>query len=1493
MIKKPKHQVHTPILKFLCAFTCFTVINSGVQANPSGESVVAGNATFDRTGNSLQITTGNRTIINWQQFSIASGEQTKFIQPSASSAALNRVVGGNLSAIYGSLQSNGQIYLINPNGVLIGPNGTVNTAGFLASTLNTTNAEFLKGDDLKFVGDSSATVANRGTINAVGGDVFLIGRQVENSGAIAAPKGTIGLAAGQEVLLKQKGDERIFVKPALSGSGNGTGIANSGRVDAIQAELKASGNIYALAINNTGTIRATGAVQRGGRVLLVGNGGKINNSGRILAKSANGSGGTVKVDAGVGGELVTSGLVDASAVAPGKTGGLVQLLGDNVGLIDFAKIDVSGDAGGGTALIGGDLHGSNPLVRDALQVFMGSNATVEAGAITRGNGGSVVLWSNNATRYYGTIHAQGGLSGGNGGNVEVSSKGNLAFQGRVDLAAPKGNAGSLLLDPYDITITTDNPAPNDNAVVPQLSGADGVIFTDGTGGGTENFTIGKLALEAITGSVVLQAQHDIFVEADLNLINLTSNQSTPHRFVLQAGNNITVDQSITTGGGDIYLEANTPWWSGGSEHTPTPSDGNGLLTINAPISTSKGGYIQLTAAAFEINSTVNSGNNRSVRISTAENDPSSVQPIYIGTATGAGVALSGSAIDMLLSTYQVWVGRAWTSGSDGMGGAFGHGDVENIASELIINLPTVLHTRSAVLFYSQGDITLSKPLTTIGATSFNGALVFSGSTASINNTSGGITIGSNDPAFTGIGLGDTPVTDGINISAAQLQNIKASTLTLYAGGNNSNIVVDNITATNSANIGSVFLQTGAASGDTGTVSFLNHASLFKTLSIQSAGGVTIGAALRTITGGLTINADRFGAGIGKFSNTADITLGVNQSVVIEAASLSIGGKISSITGSLGTVTLQPSTTTQTIQVGGTTAASTDFSIFKSDLDNASNNGAVAFTSLLIGRLNGLNEINFETDTPVAYYKPVTIRGSILNGSIGTATARVGVPVTLLNTNPMTLNASIYTNGTKITVQGPAKLGGDIAFDTSSSGSGDMILFNSPLNNTTGSANSLTLQSGTGGNIKFVGAVGTTTALGSLNVEGKNLTFTTTSVANDLSVTAHGTLLQNGIFTVGTAGTPGSSSFVTTTSNYALTLSKTNHLYGPVYLATAGNGSVTLVNYNATTFAPTTSINGNLTVTSIGAINQTGGMTIGGLATFKCVNYDLDLEGSTNNFGSVSVTGKNVTLVEQSATQLAASSVTGALDLSSGGAISQNSGTILNVTGNATFRTASSINLPTAKNHLVGVLSFPGLGGANSGDVTVFNNTSTKLAGNTINGNLTLTATGNITQNDVLNVTGTFAARASGLITLSNTNNSFTTLGNIVHGNTLTLIDGNGGLTLAGAISGSVTTDVTVITSGGDLVINMAGGAGANAVTGRHINLATDSIFKNLSSSKLNTLQANGAYGWWHIYFNSLNDTTPYLGGLVAAHNVPNTPFTIPLTQPNPPVNVNAFLYANP
>ena len=137
----------------------------------------------------------------------------------------------------------------------------------------------------------------------------------------------------------------------------------------------------------------------------------------------------------------------------GLTGGTVQVLGEKVGLFNMASIDVSGDLGGGTVLIGGDFQGKNPDIMNASRTYVGSDATITADALTNGDGGKVIVWADEWTKYYGNISARGGSESGDGGFVEVSGKDTLVFQGMADTFAPNGAVGTILLDPATLTIT--------------------------------------------------------------------------------------------------------------------------------------------------------------------------------------------------------------------------------------------------------------------------------------------------------------------------------------------------------------------------------------------------------------------------------------------------------------------------------------------------------------------------------------------------------------------------------------------------------------------------------------------------------------------------------------------------------------------------------------------------------------------------------------------------------------------------------------------------------------------------------------------------------------------------------------------------------------------------------------------------------------------------------------------------------------------------------
>ena len=183
-------------------------------ANPLGPVVANGQAAFATQGNLLSVTNTPGAIINWQQFSIGASETTRFLQQTAASAVLNRVVGGDPSTILGALQSNGRVLLINPNGIVFGAGAQINLPGLIASTLRLSNEDFLAGR-MHFTGDPAlaAAVVNQGRISASpGGRIYLIGSAVDNQGVITAPNGEIVLAAGKSVRVTESATRGVQVE---------------------------------------------------------------------------------------------------------------------------------------------------------------------------------------------------------------------------------------------------------------------------------------------------------------------------------------------------------------------------------------------------------------------------------------------------------------------------------------------------------------------------------------------------------------------------------------------------------------------------------------------------------------------------------------------------------------------------------------------------------------------------------------------------------------------------------------------------------------------------------------------------------------------------------------------------------------------------------------------------------------------------------------------------------------------------------------------------------------------------------------------------------------------------------------------------------------------------------------------------------------------------------------------------------------------------------
>ncbi|MBX3660833.1 MAG: filamentous hemagglutinin N-terminal domain-containing protein [Burkholderiales bacterium] len=614
----------------LAVAACF---GGAALANPTNPTVVHGTATFQQAGNILNITNSPSAIINWGSFSISAGELTRFIQQSASSAVLNRVIGQDPSAILGALQSNGRVFLLNPNGIVFGAGAQIDVAGLVASTLNLSNEDFLN-NRLRFTdGAGAGSVINQGQIT--GGSVYLVGKAVTNDGLITSPNGEVILAAGNSVELVNPGTPNLRVEvtaPDNEAKNLGTISAEAGRI-----------GIYAGLIGNSGTINASSAMVEGGRILLkAAKNVNVAAAGKITASGT--GGGVIDIQAG------DTTLVEGEIAATGSsgTGGTVHVLGDKVGLIGHARIDASGETGGGTVLVGGDYQGANPGIDNAFRSHVGKDVKIHADAITEGDGGKVIVWADDITRFYGNISARGGAQGGDGGFAEVSGKRMLDFQGAANLGAARGATGTLLLDPENIDI--DATSGLLSGLLETLLGTLGagtltdgeLLFTEAPGA---TIAIHPSVLNASTANIVLQANDTINVNDPVFLAN------NGVGITLEAGGYLNVNGSITTRSGAITLVSGAG--------SPTPQN-EGSLNINAGLDSTGAGAnpggadIRLTANLSDvggnsvyINAPVNAGSAGNVIINDSN---ANIEQTVLGAITAHGLAANATNGNVILNT---------------------------------------------------------------------------------------------------------------------------------------------------------------------------------------------------------------------------------------------------------------------------------------------------------------------------------------------------------------------------------------------------------------------------------------------------------------------------------------------------------------------------------------------------------------------------------------------------------------------------------------------------------------------------------------------------------------------------------------------------------------------------------------------------------------------------------------------------------------------------
>nr|MDJ0679066.1 glycosyltransferase [Xenococcaceae cyanobacterium MO_167.B52] len=468
-------------------------------------------STFNIDGGTLS-GDGKNLFHSFREFGLDAGQIANFLSNPNIQNILGRINGGNASIINGLIQvsgGNSNLFLMNPSGIIFGNNASLNVPGDFTAT-TATGIGFGSGwfnavgandylnlvgnpNSLNFANSESGVIINAGDLKVTDdSNISLTGGTVINTGTIETEGGNITIAAvpnTNRVRISQQG-QLLSIEVAVPQDANGQPLA-----------------IRAMDLPNL--LRGLPVDIDTGLAVAENDNVTVANSNTVIPNEP--------------GTTIVSGKVDVSDIQSGGIGGEAQLLGDKVGLIG-ANVDASGDAGGGTVLAGGEYKGQGTLPTPEVTV-VDSDSTIQADALQTGDGGEVIVWADQATRFYGNITARGGQVSGDGGFVETSGKEYLEARGNVDASANQGQAGTWLLDPDNITIQdgTDsnidgNPGdPNftttgDNAILTPES-----IETSLNNGTSVTVTTGSEGVNNDPGNIIVEDNIEKTDGADASL----------------------------------------------------------------------------------------------------------------------------------------------------------------------------------------------------------------------------------------------------------------------------------------------------------------------------------------------------------------------------------------------------------------------------------------------------------------------------------------------------------------------------------------------------------------------------------------------------------------------------------------------------------------------------------------------------------------------------------------------------------------------------------------------------------------------------------------------------------------------------------------------------------------------------------------------------------------------------------------------------------------
>ncbi|OCQ92476.1 hypothetical protein BCD67_07430, partial [Oscillatoriales cyanobacterium USR001] len=1339
---------------YLVAIASGIPLSSIAQTAPITAAPDGTNTAITQQQNRFDITGGKTSgdganlFHSFQQFGLSEGQIANFISNPAIRNILGRVVGGDASIINGLIQltgGNSNLFLINPAGIIFGQSAQLNVpASFTATTatgigfgqnifqaIGNNNWASLVGNPSAFYFPlQPGSIINAGNLAVSPGEnISLIGGNVINTGSISAPGGNINIAAipGKNLIrISQEGHLlNLEIGSHFWDRENGVKPAN------ISELLTGSqlNNATGLAVLGDGSVELTA------------------------------TGITVPT---TGGTTIVSGNLNAD----GNRGGQINVFGNQVGLIG-AKVSANGIFGGGTVLIGGDYRGLG-IVPNADRTFVSADSMINANAIDSGNGGNVIIWADEITRFYGNITATGVVSGG---FAEVSGKKLLDYQGLVDLRSLSGQVGTLLLDPTDITISTAANSPT-------ISNANGTFSDPTTSSSNLNTTTlqNQLGLSnvVVTTASGLSALGNITVSSPIAW-------NSSNSLTLTANNDITTNSSIVnSGNGAIALQAN-----------------NSIL-VNANI-TSQGGGILLNAdrdassvGAIAIANSTISSNGGNIALGGGNNPLTSAA---VGTSTNPdGVSISNSTIN-------AGSGGISIIGTGGINSGVG-------GSGIVISNTSTLQTTSSGNIIMQGTgstgnstnsgIKIDGANTTI--TSVNGNIQLTGTGAG-SNQGIGITIGNSTVKSTGSGnitlTGNGSTTSsagvGINLEQSTLSAEGSGSLTLTGtGGNNAtginlsnslinptggsgNIIltadeIDLIGNTTIAGNGTLKLQpltpslamtigqtvsdtslninsselatiqpgfsqiTIGRSDSSGAIAILGNVSFANPITIQAPGS---GGSITNTSGNLT-------AGNITGSGNATITLNANQNITI--GNITNSGRGITITSASGNI----NSSTGNLNTSSTTG----------------NGGAISLTAN-----NGIN-------------------AGVINSNTSSATAATAGAVTLNSTSGnITLNGNINTSavtgtGGNITLSGSTILAQSATelTTTGTTGSGS-ITVSGTLNGTTANTNNLTINAGAG-NINFSGTIGGSIALGNLTV-------------NNTGNTVFGNPVNVSSLTTNSGGTTEIKGNVTASSATGITLGETATITGDIALTgdkinfsnnVSGSGNLTLQPFTpslAIAIGGTTTTSGlDLTATQLGLLqNGFSSITIGrsdssGTVTLAgniTVSNPITLR-SPSGTGTISGNGTITGAGNATITLLANQDITSGNITNSGRAI-----TITSTTGNINASAAALNTSSTTANG--GALTLSSNNNISTGNI----NTNGTSGGNvTINGLGTIEVGIINAQGSTSGTGGTVDLTAGNLVRITN---SFTDINGIIA--SISTAGGTGGGAITIRHGGDTTTPFIV------------------------------------------------------------------------------------------------------